>query len=42
MLEQMNLEEIKGSITIESKHVSFDDQEDNNYKHIGAYQVAID
>ena len=44
--EEMNLEEVKGGIVIDSKHVSFDDQgvsqEDSNVKHIGAYQVAID
>jgi len=40
--EEMNIEEIKGSITIDTDHVSFDDLENSNVKHVGAYQVTID
>lgn len=44
--EAMNLEEIKGCITIGCKDVSFAEHDDNqkqsNDKHIGAYQAAIE
>ena len=40
--EEMGMEVVKGIITIDSKYVSFDDQEDSNVRHIGAYQIAID
>jgi len=36
--EAINIEEIKGIITIDSHQVSFDDQNNSNVKPIGAYQ----
>ena len=40
--EEMKLDEIKGFITIDNKHVSFNDLQGSHFKHAGAYQVAID
>jgi len=40
--EEMNINDIKGSITIDSHHVSFDELDDSNVRHIGTYRIAID
>ncbi len=39
-VEEMNIDKIKGSITIGSKHVSFDDSDVSNVQHIGAYGLC--
>jgi len=40
--DELNIEEIKGRITIDNKHVSFDELENCHVKDIGTYCVAID